>query len=291
MQLRRRWAPEAEWGRAPCDRRGAGPEKRSGAGPRATAEGLGPQKPSGARPRATAEGPGPRSRVGSAPESEWGRALCDRCGAGPRKQFQVRCSGRRRRSVLRLLRWLRRSCGTQNFSRVCRVFKSGESNPTQPNPPLLPRPPNPTRGGARRAGTPTPPQGSGTTHPRGPRARQKSGGGPRRRASLPQSAGPPTTPPLRRASLGLLPPPPSRLTRGTAASLPPPARGSSWVRTACMAGRYASSSGQPSSAPRAACEPQHRPSNQIKSNPPLPPPYISHTSPNTPPPPNLPPYL
>ena len=33
-----------------------------------------------------------------------------------------------------------------------------------------------------------------------------------------------------------------------------------------MAGRYAESSGQPSSAPQADCEPQDRPSNQIKSN-------------------------
>ena len=40
------WAPEAEWGRAPCDRLGAGPQKPSGAGPRATAEGLGPRSSS-----------------------------------------------------------------------------------------------------------------------------------------------------------------------------------------------------------------------------------------------------
>ena len=46
----RGWAPEAEWGRAPCDHRGAGPQKPSGAGPRAITEGL-----------------GPRSRVGQGP--------------------------------------------------------------------------------------------------------------------------------------------------------------------------------------------------------------------------------
>ena len=59
--------------------------------------------------------------------------------------------------------------------------------------------------------------------------------------------------------------------------------------TACMAGRYAESSGQPSSAPRAACEPQDRPSNQIKSNPSLPPspqspPSLSPACPRTHPP-------
>ena len=46
----------------------------------------------------------------------------------------------------------------------------------------------------------------------------------------------------------------------------PPARGRGRERTACMAGRYAELSGQPSSDPQAACEPQDRPSNQIKSN-------------------------
>ena len=35
--------PEAEWGRAPCDRRGVAPQNPSGEGPRATAEGLGPR--------------------------------------------------------------------------------------------------------------------------------------------------------------------------------------------------------------------------------------------------------
>ena len=37
-------------------------------------------------------------------------------------------------------------------------------------------------------------------------------------------------------------------------------------RVARIAGRYAESSGQPSCAPQAACEPQDRPSNQIKLN-------------------------
>ena len=56
---------------------------------------------------------------------------------------------------------------------------------------------------------------------------------------------------------------------------PPPARGRGRECTACMAGRYAESSGQPMSAPQAACEPQDRPSNEIKSN--LPPPPAPHT--------------
>ena len=64
-------------------------------------------------------------------------------------------------------------------------------------------------------------------------------------------------------------------------------RPSSWISTRsirqmpghfrCMAGRCAELSGQPSSAPQAACEPQDRPSNQIKSNqipPPTPPPPL-----------------
>ena len=45
-----------------------------------------------------------------------------------------------------------------------------------------------------------------------------------------------------------------------------------------MANRYAESSGKPSCPPKAACEPQDRPSNQIKSNQflqPTPPPRFS----------------
>ena len=125
--------------------------------------------------------------------------------------------------------------------------------------------------------------------------------------SPPLSPPPPSHPPaaLRRRGAATLPPlppapphPPPRPTRGTAASLPPPppppARGGGWGRAACMAGRYAESSGQPSSAPRAACEPQDRPSNQIKSNHPpshplLPSPSLlippSHPSPLSPLPP------
>ena len=70
MRLPRGWAPKTDWGKAPCDRRGAGT-----------------RNPLGARPRATAEGLGPRIRVGQAPvrplrgwatKGDWGRALCDR---------------------------------------------------------------------------------------------------------------------------------------------------------------------------------------------------------------------
>ena len=70
-----------------------------------------------------------------------------------------------------------------------------------------------------------------------------------------------------------LPPPPSSPNprQGDWSAPPPPARGWGWVCTACMA---AESSGQPSSAPQAACEPQDRPSNQIKSVLPEPPPPI-----------------
>ena len=48
---------------------------------------------------------------------------------------------------------------------------------------------------------------------------------------------------------------------------PPPARGSGRQRISCMASQYGESSGKPWTAPQAACEPQDRPSNQIKSNP------------------------
>ena len=61
-------------------------------------------------------------------------------------------------------------------------------------------------------------------------------------------------------------PPPPHPARGTATGLPPPARGRGRVCTTCMGGQYAELSGQPSSPPKAACEPQDRPSNQIKSN-------------------------
>ena len=62
----RGWAPEAEWGRAPCDRRGAGPQKPSGAGPRANANGLGPRSRVGQGPV--------RPPWGWVPEAKWGRA-------------------------------------------------------------------------------------------------------------------------------------------------------------------------------------------------------------------------
>ena len=127
---------------------------------------------------------------------------------------------------------------------------------SQPRPLLAPPPPRPGERGNEAGGDTDPP--------------------PRRRVSAPPPRPPPSRPPT------LPPHPPPRPTRGTAVSLPPPppARGGGWGRAACMAGRYAESSGQPSSAPRAACEPQDRPSNQIKSNP-YPPPL--------PPPPYLPP--
>ena len=81
---------------------------------------------------------------------------------------------------------------------------------------------------------------------------------------------PPSQPPPRgkRATSSPLPPP--RPTHGTATGLPPPARGCGWVCTACMAGRYAELSGQPLSAPQAACEPQDRISSNPLPSPPLP---------------------
>ena len=85
----------------------------------------------------------------------------------------------------------------------------------------------------------------------------------------------PTSPPP-------LPPSPSSPTPrpgdSAAPPPPPPARGCGSVCTACMAGRYAESSGHPSSAPQAAREPQDRPSNQIKSNQinPIPPLFHHH---------------
>ena len=63
-----------------------------------------------------------------------------------------------------------------------------------------------------------------------------------------------------------LPPPPSSPNLRHGHRPAPPARRRGWVCTVCMAGRYVESSGQPSSAPQAACEPQDQPSNQIKSN-------------------------
>ena len=63
------------------------------------------------------------------------------------------------------------------------------------------------------------------------------------------------------------PPPPPNPRHGDGPPPPPPARGSGRERITYMTGRYAESSGKPSHAPQAACEPQDRPSNQIKSNP------------------------
>ena len=67
-------APDAEWARAPCDRCWAGPQKPSGAGPRATAAGLGPT-------RRVGQGP-VRPLWGWASEADWGRAPCKHRGAG-----------------------------------------------------------------------------------------------------------------------------------------------------------------------------------------------------------------
>ena len=99
---------------------------------------------------------------------------------------------------------------------------------------------------------------------------------------------PPPPPPARCACLPPTHPPSSPNPRHGDRPAPPPplARGCGWVCTACMAGRYAELSGQPLSAPQAACEPQDRPSNQIKSNltsPPLPSPPLP--SPRLPSPP------
>ena len=69
--------------------------------------------------------------------------------------------------------------------------------------------------------------------------------------SLPPPPPLPAPPPSR---MRVSPPPPSHPARGTATGLPPPppppARGRGRVCTACMAGQYAESSGQPSSAPQ-----------------------------------------
>ena len=146
----------------------------------------------------------------------------------------------------------------------------------------LPRPPPPQPGEQRSvAGGDTDPPPPGRRVDAPPAApRQRGGGGPKWRGDPPPHPPGPPPPPGGERRLASSPHPPPRLTRGTAASLPPPARGGGWVRTACMAGRYAESSGQPSSAPRAACEPQDRPSNQIKSNlPPLPPPHPPYPPP------------
>ena len=135
--------------------------------------------------------------------------------------------------------------------------------------------------------TPPPPGRRVYAPPAAPR--QRGGGRPKVRGDPPpQPPGPPPSPPpppLGRALLSLLPPPTSPPNPRHGGEPPPPrARGGGRVHTACMAGRYAESSGQPSSAPLAACEPRDRPSNQIKSN--LLP--CSPTSPH-PPPPHTPP--
>ena len=96
---------------------------------------------------------------------------------------------------------------------------------------------------------------------------------------------PPSLPPPRGKRATSFPLPPPHPTRGTATGLPPPARGCGWVCTACMAGRYAELSGQPSCAPQAACEPQDWPSNQIKSPYCAPSPSLPRV---VPPPPSLP---
>ena len=57
----RGWAPEADWGKAPCDRRGVGPRNPSGAGPCATAEGLGPKSRLGHGPVRPPRGWAPQS--------------------------------------------------------------------------------------------------------------------------------------------------------------------------------------------------------------------------------------
>ena len=158
----RGWAPEAEWGRAPCDRRGAGPQKPRGAGPRAITEGLGPRSRVGQGPVRTPWGWGP--------EAEWGRAPCDRRGAGPQKPSGARpCAtavglGPRSRvgqgpvqprrgwapeAVPSAVQWSSEAeCavttlmtaplpGDPNFlpRRVCRIFQVGrvQPNPTQPS--------------------------------------------------------------------------------------------------------------------------------------------------------------
>ena len=85
-------------------------------------------------------------------------------------------------------------------------------------------------------------------------------------ASVPLPPPPcPPPPPPGRMRVSPSPPPPHP-ARDTATGLPPRGPRTWTVCTACMASRYAESLGQPLSAPQAACEPQDRPSNQIKSN-------------------------
>ena len=141
---------------------------------------------------------------------------------------------------------------------MCGHWAALPVRPPKPSPPppsylsapaLAPPPPGPASGGTRRAGTPT--KAAGLCAPPRP-----SGDG-ARRPPPPLPPAPPHPPP---------PPPSPPNPRHGGEPAPPPARGGGWGRAACIAGRYAESSGQPSSAPRAACEPQDRPSNQIKSN-------------------------
>ena len=117
MRPPRGWAPEAEWGRAPCDRRGAGPQKPSGAGPRATAVGL-----------------GPRSRVGQGPVRP------PRGWAPEAVPSAVQWSSEADRAVTTPM--TAPLPGDPNFlpRRVCRIFQVGrvQPNPTQPPPPADP---------------------------------------------------------------------------------------------------------------------------------------------------------
>ena len=97
--------------------------------------------------------------------------------------------------------------------------------PFSPAPPLVPPPPRPGERGNKAGGDTDPPPGRRVcAPPRGPAGTGRGDPPP-----------PPSRPP---------PPPPSQ---------PNPRHGGGWGRAACMAGRYAESSGQPSSAPRAAC--------------------------------------
>ena len=67
MRTPKGWAPESEWGRAPCDRRGAEPQNPIGAALRTTADGLGPTIRLGQGPVRPPKGWAPESERGKAP--------------------------------------------------------------------------------------------------------------------------------------------------------------------------------------------------------------------------------
>ena len=135
------WAPRAESGRARCDHRGIGPQKPRGEGP--------VQPPRGWAPKA--ERGRARPPWDWAPKAERGTAPCDQRGAGPKKMTgaepratavglgpEAVPSAVHRSSeagCAEITSMVAPLLGNTKFSLVCRAFKWGESNSTQPNPP------------------------------------------------------------------------------------------------------------------------------------------------------------